>query len=113
MNGYVSLGISILIGIGGQIALKTGSLRAASSGKAYAMFLELYVIGGLGLYFLAALFYIMALKKIPLSQAFPTVSISYVLVALLAHWLWGEPFGVRQVVSLSLIASGILLLYRG
>jgi small multidrug resistance pump len=109
MNSYLALVISILIGIGGQLCLKTGAIQEA---KSQILFLQPYIIVGLFSYFLAALFYIYSLKTIPLSVAFPSVSISYVAVALLAHLIWGEPFGVKQVLGLILIASGIYTLQK-
>ena len=63
-------------------------------------------------YFVAALFYMYAIKQIPLSVAFPSVSVSYVVVAFLAHWIWGEPFARVQLLALALISGGIYLLGR-
>ena len=36
---------------------------------------------------------ILAIKRIPVSIAFPSVALSYVLVAVAAHFLWGEALG--------------------
>jgi small multidrug resistance pump len=46
-----------------------------------------------------------ALKKIPVSIAFPSVSASYALVAALAHLLWNEPLGMPQIADLALIGA--------
>lgn len=106
---YLALGISITGGIFGQLLLKSGALKNSNG---LFFFLEPKLIGGLSLYFLSALFYIFALKKIPLSVAFPSVSISYVVVAYLAHLIWNEPFGINQIVALTLIISGIIILNK-
>ncbi|AFZ52098.1 EamA family transporter [Dactylococcopsis salina] len=106
---YLALGISITGGIFGQLLLKSGALK---SNTGILFFLDPKLIGGLFLYFLSALFYIFALKKIPLSVAFPSVSISYVVVAYLAHLIWNEPFGINQLLALSLIISGIIILNK-
>jgi len=71
-----------------------------------------FVILGLGCYFASAMFYIFALKKIPVSIAFPCVSISYVVVALIAHFLWNEPFGPQHMIALVFILTGVFLLVR-
>jgi drug/metabolite transporter (DMT)-like permease len=68
---------------------------------------------GFGIYAIAAIFYVVAIKRIPISIAFPSVSLSYVAVALVAHVLWGEPFGMPQLAGIALIAGGILLLHQG
>ena len=52
---------------------------------------------GLALYGSAAFLYIFALRKIPVSVAFPSVSLSYAIVAVLGHFLFGEPFGIKQI----------------
>jgi drug/metabolite transporter (DMT)-like permease len=109
MQGGWALAVSILIAVAGQLSLKSGAMPGAVSGSVYT---SPYVIVGLGLYMLAALLYVQALKTIPLSVAFPTVSISYVAVAVFAHFLWGEPLGVRQLLALGFIVAGIVLLVR-
>jgi undecaprenyl phosphate-alpha-L-ara4N flippase subunit ArnE len=108
VNYYLALVTSIIIGIGGQISLKAGAV--SSSGNKINLFLQPYVLVGLSSYFVAALFYIYALKKIPISVAYPSVAISYVAVSFLAHLLWQEPFGVKQIFALLLICLGIFTL---
>lgn len=107
MNAYFALAISIMIGIGGQLSLKAGAMQGMGN---KLLFLQPYIIVGLASYFCASLFYIFALRQIPVSVAFPSVSISYVAVAFLAHLIWGEPFGIRQILALGLIALGIYTL---
>lgn len=109
MNPYLLLTISIVLGIGGQISLKAGAMQSV---KNQLLLFQPYIFVGLSSYFLAAFFYIYALKKIPLSVAFPSVSISYVVVAYLAHLIWGEPFGMKQIFSLAFIGFGIYNLTR-
>jgi small multidrug resistance pump len=67
-------------------------------------------IAGLALYGMAAFFYLVALRSIPVSVAFPNVSISYAIVAMLAHFLLGEPFGVTHIAGITLIMSGVTLI---
>lgn len=107
---YACLFTAILIGVGGQLALKTGTLNVSDS-VGLPLF-QPYVILGLACYFASAMFYIFALKKIPVSVAFPCVSISYVAVALLAHLLWNEPFGMQHIIAIILITSGVFLLVK-
>jgi len=107
VNAYFALAISIMIGIGGQLSLKAGAMQGMGN---KLLFLQPYIIVGLASYFCASLFYIFALRQIPVSVAFPSVSISYVAVAFLAHLIWGEPFGIRQILALGLIALGIYTL---
>ena len=106
---YASLAGSILLGIAGQITLKTAANESATVA---AQFQNPITLLGLAIYLFAALCYIVALKQIPVSVAFPSVSTGYVIVALIAHFLWGEPFGWPQIGGLVLIASGVLLIHQ-
>ena len=65
---------------------------------------------GLALYGSAAFLYIVALRKIPVSVAFPSVSLSYAIVAVLGHFLFGEPFGIKQIGGIALIMGGVMLI---
>ena len=105
---YISLVGAILFGVAGQIALKSGALGSATVA---AQFLNPATIIGLGVYVLAAACYVVALKKIPVSVAFPSVAASYAVVAIIAHLLWNEPFGWPQLGGLVLIGAGILLIH--
>lgn len=106
---YTSLIAAIVIGIGGQIALKSG---ANGSATVVAQFLNPLTMIGLALYVIAAPCYVVALKKIPVSVAFPSVAVSYAIVALLAHLLWDEPFGWPQTAGILLIGAGVLLIHQ-
>ena len=107
---YGSLIAAIFFGIAGQIALKSGAL--GSSATLASQFVNPLTIIGLAVYALAALCYVVALKKIPVSVAFPSVAASYAVVAIIAHLLWNEPFGWPQFAGLVLIGSGILLIHQ-
>lgn len=104
---YASLVGAILFGVAGQIALKSG---AVGSRTIAAQFVNPLTILGFAIYVVAAVCYIVALKRIPVSVAFPSVAASYVVVALLAHFMWNEPFGWPQFGGLVLIGGGILLI---
>ena len=106
---YASLAAAILFGIAGQITLKSGAMRSPTLA---AQFFDPLTIIGFGIYVLAALLYIVALKEIPVSVAFPSVAASYAAVAILGHLLWNEPFGWQQLGGLVLISGGILLIHQ-
>jgi small multidrug resistance pump len=106
---YTSLVAAILLGIAGQIALKAA---AEGSATITAQFLNPLTIIGLTVYILAALCYILALKKIPVSIAFPSVAASYAVVAVLGHLLWDEPFGWPQLTGIAMIGGGVLLIHQ-
>lgn len=107
-HGYLALAVSICLGAGGQLALKAGSV--SDNGRASAL-LHPYTLAGLGAYVVASLFYIYALKTIPISVAFPIFfAVNFAIVALGSHLVWNEPFGAMQLLALLLIAAGVGIL---
>ena len=106
---YAALAAGIIFGVIGQIALKSGAEAAATL---TAQFLNPFTLAGFAIYALAAVFYIIAIKRIPVSLAYPSVALSYVVVGIAAHFLWNEPFGLPQIGGIILIAGGILLLHQ-
>lgn len=107
---YFALFIAILIGVGGQLAFKAGSSTHVD--LAWLSFFQPYTVLGLACYFISAMFYIYSLKQIPVSIAFPCVSLSYAAVAFLAHLIWHEPFGSQHIIGLIFILLGVFLLMR-
>jgi multidrug transporter EmrE-like cation transporter len=108
LPSYAILFVGIVFGVIGQLLLKTGAVRSTDT---LGQFIQPFTIVGLGFYVLAAACYIIAIKRIPLSLAFPTVSLSYIVVAVAAHYLWNEHLGPSQFGGMALIFGGILLLH--
>jgi len=102
----LALMIAVALGAMGQLLLKMGTIQ----GKASSELITLPIIAGLAVYFGSAILYIYSLRKVPLYLAFPSMSASYAVVAYSAHLIWGDPFGEKQVVGLSLITAGIVCL---
>jgi small multidrug resistance pump len=109
LPSYAALLAAILCGILGQVLLKAGTTRGADI---VGQFVNPFTLLGLVAYGLAAFLYILAIRRIPISLAFPTVSVSYIAVALIAHYAWGEPLGPFQLAGIGFIAIGIVLLHQ-
>lgn len=105
---HAALAAGILIGVVAQLLLKQG---ASDEGDLLAQFLDPWTIGGLALYGAAAFFYVVALRAIPVSVAFPSVALSYVVVALVASLWFGEPMGLAHIAGIVLIITGVSLLH--
>ncbi len=106
---YAALLAGIVLGVAGQIALKVG----ADGTRTIALqFLHPATIVGFVIYVVAAVLYMIAIKKIPLSLAYPSVSLGYVIVGIIAHLMWNEPFGLAQMAGILLIGGGIVLLHQ-
>ena len=103
---WAVLAAAIATSMAGQTLLKAG----AGAGDFIAQLLDWRTIVGLGLYGGAAILYIVALRRIPMSVALPCTAISYVAAALIGHYGFGEPLGMQHVAALALISTGVVLL---
>ena len=107
MNVYWAvLFTAIITSMVGQTLLKAG----AGNAEFVAQLLDIRTIIGLGLYGGAAVFYIIALRRIPMSVALPCTAISYVAAALIGHYVFGEALGAARLGAVGLICVGVILL---
>lgn len=70
------------------------------------------ILGGLACYAISVVVWILALSRVPVSQAYPLLSIGYVVNALAAWWLFGESLGTNKWAGISLIIAGVILVAR-
>lgn len=104
------LAASIILGSIGQIILKYSSTISYNYQFPFN-FLNIQFVSAGFLYFISLLLYASAIRDIPLSVAYPSVSLSYVLVAFLSHHIWGTQFGILEIFAFLLILSGVALLF--
>ncbi len=103
---YLSLAAGILLGVAAQLLLKVG---ATGDGGVVSQFLRPQSIGGLALYGFAAVFYMLALRKIPVTVAFPSVALSYAIIAALGYLWLKEPISAMQITGIAMIMAGVVL----
>jgi multidrug transporter EmrE-like cation transporter len=107
MNTYWAvLAAAIVTSMAGQTLLKAGAGAADFVGQ----LLDYRTMIGLCLYGGAALLYIVALRRIPMSVALPCTAVSYVAAALIGHYGFAEPMGMAQIGAIALICAGVLML---
>ena len=102
-----ALALAITTSLAGQVMLKSG---AVAEGHFLAQLFRPMTIIGLATYGGAALLYIVALRRIPMSVALPCTAASYVAVALIGHFLFGEALGPQKLAAIGLICGGVVLL---
>jgi len=103
---WAMLALAISISLVGQTLLKSG----AGAADFWTQMLDWHTLLGLFLYGGAALLYIVALRKIPMSVALPSTAVSYVAAILIGHFLFGESIGVLHLSAIALICGGVVLL---
>ena len=103
---WMVLAAAIVTSMVGQTLLKT----AAGATDFVSQLFDPRTLVGLCLYGGAALLYIVALRRIPMSVALPCTAVSYVAAALIGHYGFAEPLGGMQLGALALICAGVVML---
>ena len=108
---WITLGAAILTSLIGQVLLKVGASDSVAASTGFMdQLLRWQTIIGLGCYGGAALLYIIALRKIPMSIALPTTAASYVVIAIIGWAMFGEAMGPQKMLAIALISAGVVLL---
>jgi len=67
---------------------------------------------GFTFYGVSLVVWILALTRVPVTIAYPMLSIGYVVNALLAWWLFGEHVSVQRWLGIGVIVIGVVLVAR-
>lgn len=103
---WAALGAAVGMSLLGQILLKAG----AGASTFVAQLFDGRTVLGLAFYGGAAMLYIVALRRIPLSVALPCTAVSYIAAALIGHYGFGEPLGAMRIAAIGVIAAGVVML---
>lgn len=108
---WITLAAAIATSLVGQILLKAGASGSVAAATGFLdQLLRWQTVIGLGCYGGAALLYIVALRKIPMSVALPATAASYVVIAIVGWAAFGEALGPQKMLAIGLICAGVLLL---
>jgi len=107
---WLALAAAICTSLGGQVLLKAGAI---GEGDFLTQVFRPTTIIGLVAYGGAAFLYIIALRKIPMSVALPCTAASYVAVAIIGYFVFGEHMSTQKVAAIGLICGGVLMLAMG
>lgn len=111
LAAWLTLAAAITTSLIGQILLKAGALGSvAAEGSFLDQLFRWQTILGLGCYGGAALLYIIALRRIPMSIALPCTAASYVVITLVGWSMFGEALGAQKLAAIGLICAGVVLL---
>src|SRR5579862_5162083 len=115
---WLSFGLilsGVLLNAAAQIFLKAGTntlgVVSFSSADWFAQGLRIgtnpHIIGGLVCYAFSLVVWIMALSRVPVSVAYPMLSIGYVVSAIAAYYLFGETLGTVRWLGIGFIVVGV------
>ena len=74
--------------------------------------LQPHILGGVTCYVVSLVVWIMGLSRVPVSIAYPMLSVGYVLNAVAAWYLFGESFTAQKLIGIGFIVAGVFLVAR-
>lgn len=74
--------------------------------------LQPYILGGMTCYVVSLVVWIMALSRVPVSVAYPMLSIGYAINAFIAYHWFGEPLSAQKLFGIGFIILGVVLVTR-
>lgn len=113
LTPYALVIVCVLALSAGQIIFKAVSMRInslfdlPSDAVAAGLF-----IGAMFLYGASTLIWVVALKTIPLSKAYPFMALGFILVPIAAHYVFSEKLSFNHLVGLALVVLGLIVASR-
>ena len=74
--------------------------------------LEPHIAGGLACYVFSVAVWIVGLSRVPVSVAYPMLSVGYIVNAVAAWYLFGESFTAQKLIGIAFIVCGVFLVAR-
>jgi undecaprenyl phosphate-alpha-L-ara4N flippase subunit ArnE len=112
MTGYVLVILASLLTCGGQLCQKQAALRwqcmPRLDNRRFATLV--WLAAAVLLLAIAMVVWLNVLQRLPLSLAYPMLSLNFVLITLCAHWFFHERITFRHWGGVAFIIAGIVLM---
>jgi multidrug transporter EmrE-like cation transporter len=110
----------VLLNAAAQLLLKAGTNRIGEFAFAIDNILPIgtrlasnpFILGGLTCYVVSVVVWIMGLSRVPVSVAYPMLSVGYIVNAVAAWMLFGESLTAQKLVGIGFIVIGVFLVAR-
>jgi drug/metabolite transporter (DMT)-like permease len=110
----------VLLNAAAQLLLKAGTNRTGvitlTAGNwwptLWRIATESYFVAGFALYVVSVLVWILGLSRVPVSVAYPMLSLGYVVNAIAAYYLFGEAVSIQRWLGIGFIVAGVYLVAR-
>jgi multidrug transporter EmrE-like cation transporter len=110
----------VLLNAAAQLLLKAGTNRVGEFSFALDNLLPVgtrlasspFILGGLVCYVVSVVVWILALSRVPVSVAYPMLSVGYVVNAVAAWMLFGESLSMQKLIGIGFIVIGVFLVAR-
>jgi multidrug transporter EmrE-like cation transporter len=108
---------SVMLGVVGQLVLKTGVARLGPLalgngqivGTVRGIVTNVRIWAGLGLYGISTFLWLIALSQVELGYAYPFISLSYVLILIASWTLFHEEISALRLFGVIAICFGVYI----
>ena len=111
--GVISYGMVVFCVLAlcvGQILFKAVGLRIGSLADIISNSnIAVLFFGALFLYGVSTVFWVLALRTLPLSRAYPFMALGIVLVPIISHYIFSEPLSLKQFAGLLIVVLGLVV----
>jgi multidrug transporter EmrE-like cation transporter len=120
LSGFSFLMAGVLLNAVAQLLLKAGTnvlgvitlTRENWTSEFGRMAVEPHFVAGTACYVVSLVVWILGLSRVPVSIAYPMLSIGYVINAVAAYYLFGETLTVARWTGIAFIVLGVWLVAR-
>ena len=112
--------LGVLLNAAAQLFLKAGTNRIGEFAFTFDNVVPVgakivqnpAILAGVSCYAVSLVVWILGLSRVPVSVAYPMLSVGYVINALAAWWLFGESVTAQKLVGIGFIMVGVYLVAR-
>jgi multidrug transporter EmrE-like cation transporter len=120
VTAFALLMIGVLLNAGAQLLLKAGTntlgvitlSRDTWTDTLMRMATQGHFILGAACYVLSLFVWILGLSRVPVSVAYPLLSVGYIINAIAAHYLFGEDVTTTRWLGIGFIVVGVYLVAK-
>jgi multidrug transporter EmrE-like cation transporter len=114
MSPFVFVALSTVFGIAGQLMLKHGMSKMGGAPVAGAALIRKivtspWVVGGLVVYGLGVINWLLALSHLELSYAYPFASLGYIGIIIGSYFIFKERITLMRLGGIAVIIAGVLI----
>lgn len=117
-TAFILVGLTIICTVAGQLAIKwqagkVAAVPATVEGKLAVLahlLINPWIIAGLAAALFAALCWIIAMTKLPLSTAYPFMALTFPSVVVASHWLFNEELTLPKLIGLAFVIAGVSII---
>ena len=112
--------LGVLLNAAAQLLLKAGTNRVGEFAFTLdnvvpvgaKLFSSAPILAGMACYGVSLVVWILGLSRVPVSVAYPMLSVGYIVNAVLAWTLFGESLTAQKLVGIGFIVIGVFLVAR-